>query len=343
MGIPLKASQLGDSAAAKAVDSVTKNTPFSGGRAFQDTQSQAFNRAVSRTIGEDSPKITPQVFDRARQRIGAEFDRLTESTNLPLTPQLAGRIQAVIANAKPFGAEATNTINGIVKDLVSRSEGGVLSGRAYQSIDSNLGKAIAAGGERSVYLGDLQEALRDAVAKNLSPDDAAAWANARAQYRDLKTIEPLVAKAGQTSGNISPGGLMERVTANRAGKASMARGDRGDLGDLAAIGQRFVKDPVGNSGTAPRVAVMEALKSAAPTIGLAGGLTGLGNLYGIGNAALGGLSAVATSRLAQKVFQNPELVGAMLGNGKGLSALSQGVQTSTQPTALSLLGGLRNQ
>lgn len=343
MGIPLKASQIGDAGAAKAVDAVTKNAPFSGGRAFEEAQKRAFNRAVSQTIGEDAEKITSQVFDRARKRIGSEFDRLTESGGLPLTPELSKSIQGVLANAQPFGQEATNTIRAVVGDLVKRSEGGMLSGRAFQSIDSNLGKAIAAGGERSVYLADLQEALRDAMGKNLSPEDAAAWANARAQYRDLKTIEPLISDQGLVSGNVSPAKLMGRVNANKSGKASMARGGRGDLGDLAAIGQRFVKETVGNSGTAPRLAVMEAMRSAAPTLGLAGAATGLGNLYGVGNAALAGLSALGTSRLAQRINQNPELVGQLLGRGNGLTSLSRGVQTSTQPGLVSLVGNFQGQ
>ena len=70
-GIPLKASQVSPSKAAKLVDSVSGQVPFSGSPAFQQAQQSAFNRAVARTIGESADAITPEVFSRAKARIGA--------------------------------------------------------------------------------------------------------------------------------------------------------------------------------------------------------------------------------------------------------------------------------
>ncbi len=344
LGIPIKATQLSPSRSGKVIDSVTKNTPFSGGRAFEDNQQQSFNKAVGRTIGlDDATKIGPEEFSAARQKIGAEFDRLTETSALALNKDLAQKIRDVRSNAEAYyGPDAKSMVDAITKRIVDQSEGGQLPGKAYQSIDSQLGRAIAKGGENSVPLGDLQEVLRDAMESSLPAADAKAWANARAQYRDLKTIEPLVAKEGQVSGNISPGQLIGRVNANKSGKASMARGDRGDLGDLAAVGQRFVKDPVANSGTAGRLAVMDVLKSAAPAIGLGAGAAGASPFIGLGNALVGGAGAVGASRLSQRIIQSPDLVKAMLGQGSNLTALRRGIATSTQPTLLEIMQGAGN-
>lgn len=346
LGIPLKASQIGNSKAAKYVDSFTGEVPFSGGRAFNEEQQAAFNRAVSRTIGEDADKITPAVFNQARARIGSEFNRLAAASDLSLTPDVTAKLNGIIQDTRSyFGDEAGRMVTNVLNRLAAQQQNGVIPGKAFQSIDSGLGQAIAAGGEKSVPLRNLQETLRDAVESNLSPQDAAAWSQARRQYRDLKTIESLVASDGMTTGNVSWGKLLGRVTANGAGKASMARGDRGDLGDLAAVGQRFLKDQVPNSGTAQRMAVLDALKSVGPTLGIGAlatgsGLSGSGLVSGLGNAALTGLSAIGASRLAQRVNQNPELVNALLGQPSSLSSLRQGVQTSTQPTLLSLLGSM---
>jgi hypothetical protein len=344
LGIPLKASQLSQSRAGKVIDSVTKNTPLSGGRDFEQAQQQAFNRAVGKTIGlDDVAKLGPAEYNQARQRIGSEFDRLAENNALALNKDLAQKIRDVRTNAEAYyGPDAKSMVDAITKRIVSQSQNGQLPGRAYQSIDSQLGRSIAKGGENSVPLSDLQEVLRDAMEASLPAAEAQAWATARAQWRDLKTIEPLIAKEGQVSGNISPGQLIGRVNANGAGKASMARGDRGDLGDLAAIGQRFVKDSVPNSGTAGRLAVMEYLKSVAPTIGLGASTYGASPFLGMSNALLAGGGAVGASRVTQKILQNPELVQAMLGQGGGVTAFRRGLTTSAQPTLLEVMQNAGN-
>jgi hypothetical protein len=341
LGIPLKASQVTDSRFGKVLDSVARGVPFSGSAKFNATQQEAFNQAVGRTFGADAAKITPQVFADAKQRIGGEFDRLAESASLKLTPELAQKIRDVKASAQPFGQDAQSTIDGIVKDMVSRAQAGVLDGKAFQKLDSRLGKAIGAGGERSVYLSDLQDTLRDAVESSLPAADAQAWAKARAQYRDLKTVEDIVAKNGLTSGDIPPASLQGRVTSNRSGKASMARGDRGDLGDLSAIGQRFLKEPP-NSFTADRQQAMGALR----TLGGAALGGGAGSVFGpyIGatNALLGTAGVVGASRAAQRLVQNPDLLQAMLGNNPGIHSLTNGVKASTTPTLTQLLQEAQN-
>jgi hypothetical protein len=216
-----------------------------------------------------------------------------------------------------------------IQRLKDQSQNGVIPGRVFQSVDSKLGLAARSGGERSHVLGDLQEVLRDAMEQNIKPEDAAAWAQARKQWRDMRTIEPLVAKS--ETGDISPGLLMGRVTSNGAGKTAMARGNRGDLGDLARIGQRFMKDKVPDSGTARRVAAFEALKAPAALA------VGAGSVYDPMLSALGFGGTVLTSRAIQKALRNPRLLAEMLGQGNGMPALKQAVGSSLNPTTQGLL------
>lgn len=326
-GIPLKASQVSTSKFAKALDSVTGQVPFSGAPKFTDQQQQAFNAAVARTIGEDATKITPQVFAKARDRIGAEFDRLSANASLPLDPSVTSKLRQVVQDTRDFyGDESARLVSNVINRLATQNVAGVVPGKAFQSIDSQIGKAIATGGEKAAPLGDLREALRDAIEANISPEDAAAWSTARQQYRDLKTIEPLVAKDGQTSGNISPAGLMGRVTANGAGKSSMANGRRGDLGDLASIGQRFVKETVPDSFTAKRLAIIDGLKSA----GLVG--AGAGASYaGAGTTAAGLASLVGTSKLTQSILQDPAIVNKLVGLGYPRAEAIRALQGAANP------------
>ncbi|MGA0588717.1 hypothetical protein ACO2Q2_16560 [Dyella sp. KRB-257] len=335
-GIPLKASQIADSKVAKLVDSATSQVPFSGAAKFQDAQQQAFNRAVGQTIGIDAQKITPEAFAGAVKRIGGEFDRLTANNNIPITPDLGRKLQAVAQDAQSFyGPEAKSMVDSIIQRLVSQSQNGTIPGRVYQSIDSKLGSAIRSGGERSKVLGDLQEVLRDAMGANIKPEDAAAWAQARQQWKDMRTIEPLVGKS--TTGDISPAQLMGRVTGNNAGKVAMARGTRGDLGDLARIGQRFLKDVVPDSGTARRTAVIDALKAPGAVVGSALGTgAAINPLAGL----LTGAGAVGISRTVQNMLKNPRLVESILNNPNANAQLKQQLQqalgASIDPTAQSL-------
>lgn len=335
-GIPLKASQIAESKVAKLIDSGTSQVPFSGAAKFQNQQQEAFNRAVGRTIGVDAPKITPDLFAGAVKRIGGEFDRLTANNSIPITPDLGRKLQAVAQDAQSFyGPEAKSMVDSIIQRLVSQSQNGTIPGRVYQSIDSKLGSAIRSGGERSKVLGDLQEVLRDAMGANIKPEDAAAWAQARQQWKDMRTIEPLVGKS--TTGDISPAQLMGRVTGNNAGKVAMARGTRGDLGDLARIGQRFLKDVVPDSGTARRTAVIDALKAPGAVVGSALGTgAAINPLAGLATAA----GAVGISRTVQNMLKNPRLVEAILNSPNANAQLKQQLQqalgASIDPTAQSL-------
>jgi hypothetical protein len=333
-GIPLKASQIADSKVGKLIDSVTGQVPFSGAQKFQNTQQEAFNRAVGQTFGADSPKITSQVFAQAKQALNNEFERLTSQNNLALTPQVLQKLQAVAKNAGDYyGGDAQAVVNRAIKRVIDQSQSGVLPGKAYQSIDSEIGRAAASGGEKSVPLGDLREALRDAMDQSIRPEDASAWANARTQWRDLKTVEPLVA-ADNVEGNISPAKLLGRVTANGAGKSAMAAGRRGDLGDLAAIGQRFIKDRVPDSGTAQRLVAGKALGA----LGAFGTGLGAGSLLtpmaGLGAAG----TVVGASRLAQRALSSEALVNALLGRRPQTNPILEALGTSLNPTQAALEG-----
>jgi hypothetical protein len=330
-GIPLSASQVSTSKVAKALDSVTGQVPFSGKVPFQDVQQQAFNRAVGKTIGIDAPTITNEAFAKARQAISDKFESLTGNNDLALTPVITGKLRAVADSAKGYADDGTiRAVNTLLDRVAEQSQNGILPGKVYQSIDSQLGKLSANGGEKASYLSDLREVLRDGMDASIRPEDQAAWTQARQQWRDMKTIEPLVAKEGATSGNISPGALMARVTSNNAGKITMAQGRRGDLGDLASIGQRFLKETVPDSGTAQRLAIINSLKTGGALLTGAGGvvapMTTAAMLAGVGGI----------SRATQAALQNPRLVNALLGNPATRGQLLQALGTSATPGVVGL-------
>jgi hypothetical protein len=82
------------------------------------------------------------------------------------------------------------------------------------------------------------------------PEKRALLNEARGQYRNLKTLEPLIAKS--QDGFINPSLLQGAVTNTKKAKTNQVRGRNGDLGELAKVGQ-LIKDNVPNSGTASRL------------------------------------------------------------------------------------------
>jgi hypothetical protein len=158
------------------------------------------------------------------------------------------------------------------------------------------------------YGGQIREALNEAMQANAPPEVAKQLAQTNAQYKAMKTIEPLVEKS--TTGDVSPALLMQQVRKSYGG---MAYNGGGDMGDLARIGQRFLKEP-GNSGTAPREMIMHAL-------GTAGGLgaVALSPEMGLTHlAAAGGLGGmVAAGRGLKAAMDSPAYYNALMGRKGG--------------------------
>jgi hypothetical protein len=259
LGIPVNLSQLSDSKFLKTLASAVEKMPFTGGTKARNAQQEAFNRAVSKTFGENTTTITDDVYAAAKRRIGGQFNDLSARNSLNADNTLLGRLAGIVDEANKFGADDTaRAVQNSIDELLGKADpAGVIPGRAYQALDSKLGKLMKSGGEKSLYLGQVREAVREAMDQGISQADKAAWQQARSQYRNLKTIRDLVAK--NPEGNISPALLAGRINANEAGKESMAMGARGELGDIAKIGRQFVRDPIPDSGTAQRLMALGAL------------------------------------------------------------------------------------
>lgn len=296
LGIPVNAAQLSDSKFVKTLASTVESMPLSGATATREHQQQAFNRAVSRTFGEDAPKITHDLYQSARLRLGQEFERLSARNNLTVTPALLTDIGAVSHDATRLAnRDTTRAVRNAIDDLMERMDPatGIIPGPAYQSLDSRLSSIMKTGDEKSVFLGRLRDSVRTAMDHSIDPADQAAWNTARGQYRNLKAVRDIVAKDG-ADGNISPALLMGRLTATQAGKETMARGTRGDLGDIARVGKQFITEKIPNSGTAQRALAISILG-------------GGGVLAGADPQTVAGMMAVgATSgRLANRVLNSP--------------------------------------
>lgn len=265
-GIPINAGQMSESPFVRFLDSTTKRMPFSGAGESAAQQSQAFNRAVTNTFGENAPKLTPEVMARARDRIGASFDDVAARTPAIHADQtFMTDIQKVIQNA---GAAVTEPemkpIFNQVQNVLGKFQqnGGAITGQQFQALTKSgtpLAEAINSDNSNIANAAkNIKDALVDAMERSAPPEVAQQLQQAKLQWKNLRTVEDLAAKA--STGDVSPALLKGRVNANNKGTYGAAYGGGGDLNELANIGQRFLKEPP-SSGTAERSGILAMLSA----------------------------------------------------------------------------------
>lgn len=285
--IPLRPDMLSKNKVLRMMGEASEKVPLSGSMA--EPRQQAFNKAIIGTIGGDetATRLTPDVFDKAIRQSGQKIGDIAAKTPLPVDADLSAALKSHIENAAKFEtSDVAKVITSYVDELTSKASDGFVSGEAFRKLNTKINNQMrsTSNGDLKNALGGLQDDLQDALQRNLTGEDLAALQAARRQYAIAKTIEPLVAKSA--SGDISPAGLMGRVTSNNAGKSRMARGNGGDIGDLARIGQAFLKEPP-SSGTAERGLAYGVLGGgAALHPGAAAGAFTAANVYNRTGAAL---------------------------------------------------------
>jgi hypothetical protein len=182
---------------------------------------------------------------------------------------------------------------------------------------------------------DIREALDGAMERSAPPDVVNNLRQARGQWRNLRTIEPLVAKA--PTGDISPALLQGRVNTSFSGTHGAAYGGGGDLKTLSDIGQRFMKEPP-SSGTAERGMLMHLLGGAGA--GGLGVLSGELPLHTAGLAAAGTLGSAALARGVGSGLRSnaltESLINRSLGNPAQQGTFTNYLMNSTLPAAVRL-------
>lgn len=333
-GIPLTAGQATGSRFLQNVESQLEQLPLTSApqRAIRDTQQQAFNRAVLRRAGENADNAGPDTLAAIRGRIGPVFDDLTNRNVMQVTPQVQQRLNDVQDSLRFIPAEAGDPIRARIDQLRGMmiqpppNPAGTalppgqaplnptIPGASYRMMDSQLGRSMrgTTNGDLRTALGDLRETLRTAMDASISPDDAAAWQQARRQYANYKTIERAAggAGAGAAEGNISPLALRGAVNIGTGGGYATGRGD---LNELARLGQGVLRPPP-DSGTAGRTMAQNLLTGG--TVATGGGMGAM--IGGPAGAAVGAGTALLLPRAMQ----------ALMNSGPGQAYLrNQVVQT----------------
>jgi hypothetical protein len=333
LGIPLSGAQISGSPAMKYLESTLNKMPgvYKGA---PGQQREAFTQAVSRTIGEDTPKITTEVMASAKTRIGKMFDDVASMTKIKADDDLINGLKRIEDEAaQVLTAGEMTPIKTQLGNILGKVEDGVIDGKTYQALTRKgapLDRASSSSDPNvRFYAGQIRGALDDALERSAAPETLEVLRTARTQYKNLKTIEDLAEKA-DASGQISPALLLSKV---RQSYGDYAYRGGGELGDLAKIGQQFLKEPP-SSGTAERLFTGAGLLGGgasvmnpslmAPAIGGAAGAVGAGNLARMAinsdvyrNALMGKYGPALTQELNQRMIQAGVLGGGLLGQSRG--------------------------
>lgn len=329
-GITVPLAKASNNPFIRYADSAVRRMPFSGYGALDEANQAAFNRGLTGSFGEAAEKVTPEVLNRAYDRIGNDYNTVAARTNIPVSNQLMSDLQGVVNNARlnlsadsvvPVERQAMNILD------TGANNNGVISGRQFKDLTARGGPVYTLKNSTDSGLRDagqqFDSILKSHLAANATPEDIALLRQADTQYKALKTVEPLTMRADTvggatpTTGDVSPAALLSRVNQQYSGAARDELGSN-QLKDLAQIGQRFLKEP-GSSGTAERGGIAQLMHTAvAPMGALLGHEAGIPLHYTLPPLA----AALVGPPIAGSIMRSPSFVNRQI-NGPQFSPLAQ--------------------
>lgn len=321
--IPLRFDQVKPSQMNATLQKVSQSMPLSGTAAFEDAQRTAWNQALAKTIGADD--LTPNSINKFRKQNASMFDDVLRQNKINVSKNDLDSLRRVqkldVFDLTPGDLQI---VNRDIKKTLSDLTVGEVSGQKIASARSYLADKSLRAGNATPFYQKLIDQLDTIARKSLSPDDVKKLDTARRQYRNFKTMQPLL----QEGMEIDPVRLMQRVSSNKYIDASSIATGQDDLVDLARIGKHLLKKQ-GGSDTFEKAAFM-------------GGLGSLGTYGLLGNpvtaGAIGGTMLGGNRALQAGVLRNQALMRQMAGAPRQPLSFSQINQMSPRD-AMILLGG----
>lgn len=329
--IPIGLDDVTDSGFYKTMISEGKTVPFSGSQKFADKQMNQFTKAVAKSVGLDTDKLTVEAIDEAFTNVGKQFDDLTKGKTFTMNDDVAEGLNEILTVAEKggYGADGLKSYNDYLKDLGAVvDQSGVVDGETLAKLRAKLNAVGRKASDQNAKA--LANELESTISDFITDGSPEALRQAKYRYKNLIAIEPLAAK-DQLGGQIPPAQLLGRV--RQVYKRGFTRGNAGELGDLANIGQ-YIKETVPNSGTAQRTGARNLLTG--NLIGVAPTLAFGGPLAATAQAGLSGVSMLANRALQSRNFDQELLDIAMRGGAPYRPLLSA-------PQASTLIGATGTQ
>lgn len=301
-GVPLDVAERTQSRAAATLAAQLDDSIISGGsrESFKQKQLRGFTKAVLRTIGADADEASERVMLESKNRIGGVFDDFAQQKSIAADRSFLQSMGDVYDSAQnTLTKPEFRLFERNWKDIMSSIDNGSINGSRFirhRSTLSNLSRRPDVGSHASA----MEDSLLNALERSHSAADRQAISAARAQWRNLRTLQGAVGKGEERF--ISPLRLSNALSTKR-NQALSVFGQGNDiskeLSDLARAGREILGD-FANSGTPVRQQI--------PTAGVLGGLGATAGLPGV----LGGAAAI---RGASAAINSQGLLGNLLANG----------------------------
>jgi hypothetical protein len=260
-GIPIQPGQLSESPSLRMAHSFLNRLPMSGAGESIAEQRASWQRALSHTIGEDSPVLDEDTMAHAQRRNGQTIENVGNRTTIHADPQLQNGLIDTLIGARNAGLadHEIRPLESIFNQVVDNIDNnGEIAGSKYVNMTKYKTQLWNAQHSPNPnireWAGNLREVLDDALERHASPEDRADLSQARYQYRNMKILEDVVDPVG----DVSPGRLWSKVNQKMSNAPKYGRG--GDLADLARISNRFVQEQP-TSRTGENLTIMGALTS----------------------------------------------------------------------------------
>src|SRR5258708_9943745 len=114
---------------------------------------ETYTRAVSRAMGEDARRLTPDVISRVRARLGQVFERVATALPIRYDRQLGSELQSIEQDVFTFGH--TDEVHRRVNALIQHVNNGFITGARRAEMNGTTYQGVTRHGE------SLQQAIDD--------------------------------------------------------------------------------------------------------------------------------------------------------------------------------------
>ncbi len=246
-GIKLRVDQIKPTRFRKTVQKISQDIPFSGVDAQEATQKTQWNTALAKTLGNGITDTTPESINKFSQLNSAKYDKVLKNTKINVfqddVSQLQQQVNYVKDNVSPLQfKKIDNVLKSVIDDFNQGLDG--VDFKAVSAIKINglrrdlLDIASKSQGDAKNTIAETADFVHDILNKSLPKNKQKLLQEANQEYKNFKTIQPLLEKS--TTGEINPTDLLNRVASSKYITASKQNVGKDALVDLARIGKQFL-------------------------------------------------------------------------------------------------------
>jgi hypothetical protein len=343
LGVPMSVTQVAPSRVRNTIQKVSQAAPASGVQAFEDGQRAAWNKALSRTIGLDTDSLTPEAVNTFLKNIDDSYSNALKSTTVRIGKGQLNKLDEIAQDAAmAMGSDGSQTVAKNIQYIRDELKNGFVRGEKANNLRKTImRRASKASPEVREYLGELATTLNEVIEQGVPEANKRLLGIANKQYRNFKTLEPLLEKS--VDGDINPTSLLQRVASSKYIKGSRTEVGSDDLVDLARIGKMMPK--LGGSDTVEKLAYGSAAYGAGGAAAVfdpvTTGVVVAGNraYQSLYNQSQNVLNGTIGKSLPKGVTKNTvEKVGASLNSGNLEDIVKAAGSVETARAVVNLLG-----